>query len=193
MTNHINYLVKTCFYHLRRIKAIRHCLPTSSAIKLVNSFIISRVDYCNGLLAGATMQQFDKIQSILNAAARIIYGKTKSDHITSLMRDNLHWLRAPQRVMFKICLTMFKANNGLAPSYLTDFCIPPASKSTYPLRSADQNRLLVPRTKTKFGEQAFNVIGPSLWNSLPNTIVRVQSLETFKKRLKTYLFKMCYD
>ena len=50
MTTHINHLVRTCFYHLRRIKHIRRFITTKTAILLVNSFVISRVDYCNSLL-----------------------------------------------------------------------------------------------------------------------------------------------
>ena len=52
MTDHVNRLVRSCFYQLRRIKSIRRSLPTSTAVQLVNSFVISRVDYCNSLQAG---------------------------------------------------------------------------------------------------------------------------------------------
>ena len=72
MKDHINRLVRSSYYQFRRIKSIPHALPTSTAIQLVNSFIISRVDYCNSILAGAPKYQLDRLQSILNVAVRLI-------------------------------------------------------------------------------------------------------------------------
>ena len=92
MTTHINHLVWTCFYNLRRIKHIRRFITTKTAILLVNSFVISRVDYCNSLLAGLPNCHLHRIQLVLNAAARLLYRGQKRDHITPLLRDKLHWL-----------------------------------------------------------------------------------------------------
>src|SRR6218665_1302313 len=80
-------LVRGCFYRLRRIKTIRTFIPTSAAVILVNSFIVFRVDYYNSILAGLQTCQLNRIQSVLNSAARLI--------TTDLLRDNLHWLRDP--------------------------------------------------------------------------------------------------
>jgi hypothetical protein len=109
MTAHVSQLVRGCFYQLRRIKTIRRFVPTSTAVILVNSFIVSRVDYCNSVLAGLPACQLERIQSMLNSAARIIYGRIPSDHVTDLLRDNLHWLRVPQRITYKLCLITYKA------------------------------------------------------------------------------------
>ena len=115
MTTHVNRPVSSSFYQLRRIKTIRRSLPTTTAITLINSFVISRIDYCNSLLCGLPSYQLARVQSVLNAAARIIYGGKRFDHVTPLLRDRLHWLRVPERVHFKLCLIAFKALNHLAP------------------------------------------------------------------------------
>jgi len=47
---------------------------------VVNSFVISRVGYCNSLLAGVPRYQLDRLQSVLNTAALIV-GAKKHDHI----------------------------------------------------------------------------------------------------------------
>src|SRR6218665_1426175 len=52
---------------------------------------------------------WDRIHTGLNAAARLIYGRTPSDHVTDLIRDNLHWLRVPKRITYKLCLIAYKA------------------------------------------------------------------------------------
>jgi len=59
----VSQLVRSCFYQLRWIKIICKFIQTSTAVVLVNSFIISRVDYCNSLLAGLPICQLKRIQS----------------------------------------------------------------------------------------------------------------------------------
>ena len=85
MTTHISRLVSSCFYQLRRIKLIRRNLPTSAAVQLVNSFVISRIDYCNSLLFGLPAYQLHRVQQVLNAAARMIFGGKRQDSITPLL------------------------------------------------------------------------------------------------------------
>ena len=82
---HVARLVSTCFYQPRPIRFIRRSIPTSTAIQLVNSSIISRVDYCNSLLSGAPACLTNCVQSILNAAACLIYGREWYDHVTDLI------------------------------------------------------------------------------------------------------------
>ena len=95
---HISQLVSRCFLQLRRIKSCVHALPMDAAKAVVNSFVISRVDYCNSLLAGAPRYQLDALQSVLNTAARLLIGAKKHDSIRHVPRDRLHWLPVQQRV-----------------------------------------------------------------------------------------------
>ena len=111
MSSHVSHTVSSCFYQLRRLKSIRRSLPMQAAATLVNSFVISRVDYCNGPLAGITNRQCDCLQSILNASARLLYGGSRYSHVTPLLRDKLHWLHFRQRISYKLCLTVYKALN----------------------------------------------------------------------------------
>ena len=171
LKDHVNHLVKSCFYQLRRIRSIRRALPTSAAILLVNSFVVSRVDYCNSILAGAPAILTDRVQSVLNAAARLIYGRGRFDHVTDVMRDRLHWLLVPQRIMFKCALLTYKAQNGLAPNYIARSCVLSSSLQTrYSLRSASHQVLAVPRCRTRFGERSFTFAGPTIWNNLPDYV-----------------------
>ena len=81
----------------------------------MNSFIIARVDYCNSLLAGLPVYQTDRIQTVLNDAARLVFGRSRRDHVTPVMCNRLQWLRAPQRIRFKVALLVYKAINNQAP------------------------------------------------------------------------------
>ena len=167
---------------------------TSAAIQLVHSFVVSRVDYCNSILSGARDVLTDRIQSVLNAAARLIYERRRFDHVTDILRDRLHWLRVPQRIAFKSALIAYKAQHGLMSPYIARSCVLLSSLgSRYALRSATRNLMSIPRTKTKFGEHSFTVAGPSIWNALLDSVKTADSIETFKSKLKTFLFPLSFD
>ena len=82
MNDHINRLTRSCYDYVRRIKSIHHAVPAMTAIQLVNSFIFSRVDYCKRILADVPKYQLDRRQSILNVAARLIFGYNRYCYIT---------------------------------------------------------------------------------------------------------------
>ena len=68
---------------------------------LVQAFISCRLDYCNSLLFGTSDGLLRRLQSVQNAASRLVTGTRRCDHITSVLRQ-LHWLPVCQRVVFKI-------------------------------------------------------------------------------------------
>ena len=155
MVEHVNRLVRSCFDQLRRVRFIRRSLTTMAATRLMNSFIIARVDYCNSIFAGLSKQRLARIQSVLNVAARIIFGHARFDHITPTLRDQLHWLKVPQRIEFKRCLLVYKALHGQAPAYIASFCS--EVSSTRCLRSSSHHLLRIPPpAKTvQLGERSF--------------------------------------
>jgi len=97
---HVSQLTARCYSCLRRIKSCRRALTqiTAATVSVVNSLIVSRLDYCNSLLAGCTRQTPDKLQRVLNCSARVIFGGDSRHHVTPLLRDHLHWLRARERI-----------------------------------------------------------------------------------------------
>ena len=103
---------------------------------------------------------------------------------------SLHWLPIRQRITFKTAVIVFKCLHGQAPPYLIGLCRPTSLDVGHrPLRSACTHRLVVPRTKTSYGDRGFSVHGPSVWNSLPNDLRSTDmSIETFRARLKAFLF-----
>ena len=193
---HVASLVSACFYLRRRIRSICRSIPTSTAIHLVTSFIISRVDYCNSLLSGAPACLIDRVQSVLNAPARLIYGRGRYDHVTDQIRNRLYWLPVCQRIRFRCGLLAYEGLHGFAPSYIADYCVRRnTTQNRYPLRitACTRDNPFVPDTNTQFGERSFAVGGPKIWNSLTNIVKNAECVDTFKSRLKTHLFKRAYD
>ena len=161
---------------------------------LVNAFVNSRLDYCNSLLYGVGEGLMDRLQRVQNAAARLVSGDKKYDHITPIMMD-LHWLSIRRRVTFKVATLVYKCLHGCAPVYLADDCVAVSSIAGRRfLRSAAHLEFTVPMTRTMTSDpRAFPVCGPTVWNSLPCTLRSPElSYNCFRKKLKTELFlKSC--
>ena len=179
--------------YLRSIGKIRKLLSRSDAEKLVHAFVTSRLDSCNSLLAGLPFKDcIQKLQDEQNSAARIVMRKRRYDHITPVLSE-LHWLPVRQRIDFKILVLTYKCMYGLAPDYLSELL------SWYvprrPLRSVDRFLLkddCPKNAKEQYTKRAFRYFAPKLWNSLPEIIRSSQSLECFKSRVKTHLFKQVF-
>ena len=189
--NHIAKVCKVSHFHLRNISKIRKFLSKESTEILIHAFVSSKLDHCNSLLYGLPAYQLAKLQVLQNTAARVVSLTKKYDHITPVL-ESLHWLPVKFRIVFKVLLLVYKALNGMAPPYLSDMlCYRSYSRS---LRSASQKLLVVHRTNMKtYGDRAFSIAGPKLWNQLPLSIRELSSIDSFKKSLKTYLFRLAYS
>jgi len=105
---------------------------------------MSKLDYCNVALASLPSCDLDRLQSVINAAARLTVGAQRHDHITPLLAD-LHWLRIPQRIQYKLCVQVlvYQCVQGSAPSYLQNAIFSVASaESRRRLRSASSADLM---------------------------------------------------
>ena len=144
MKRHISATVRSCFGALRQIRSIRRALSRQALTTLVRALVVSRVDYCNSVLAGISGHLLDRLQSVLNAAARLIYSANRSYSITPLLRE-LRWLKVPERIEFRLCVLVYRCLEGSAPSYFAEGIHRTTDNSTCKrLRSADTMTLLVP-------------------------------------------------
>lgn len=192
MSIHIGKICSKAFHGLYKIRQIRKFLSPESTKTLVHAFVTSHLDYCNSLLFGVPKYQTERLQKVLNAAARLIFRIPKFHHISSALY-NLHWLPVAYRVHFKLLLLIYKALNNQGPLYIKEY-LQPHSVQGHQLRSCDQGLLKVPRTNFKtYGDRAFARSGPFLWNELPLEIRNSPSVTIFKSKLKTHLFKLAYS
>ena len=191
MSTHImiSKMCSAAFYHLHNISRIRKFLSLEDAKTLVHAFVTSRVDYCNSLLYCIPASHLNKVQRVLNAAARLVCRAPRYCRITPLMRE-LHWLPIRQRIHFKMLLFTFKAIHGIVPLYIQDL-VQVKSQGAYKLRSSRAVLLDAPSIRTKFtlGDRAFQLAAPKLWNSLPSELRLINNIDIFKRHRKTYLLK----
>ena len=193
MSRQVNNTCKSAsLLAIHNIGKIRNYLDQPTAEKLIHAFVTSKIDFCNSLLFGLPKKQLDKLQRILNAAARIATKTKRCQHISPVLRK-LHWLPVTKRIEFKIITMTYKALNGMAPSYICDLL--QVHQPNRNLRSASRGlSLVVPPHQTQaYGARSFSVAAPTLWNSLPVDIKNAQSLFIFKKKLKTFLFNQLHS
>uniref|UniRef100_A0A669CQX3 Reverse transcriptase domain-containing protein n=1 Tax=Oreochromis niloticus TaxID=8128 RepID=A0A669CQX3_ORENI len=191
LEKHSKQLVQNCFYHLRNISKLRLLVSKAELEMIIHAFISSRLDCCNGLFICLNKSAPDRLQTVQNAAARLLTGTNKRSHITPVLAS-LHWLPVNFRVHFKILVVTFRVLHGEAPQYISDLLKPHTSSRA--LRSSGQMLLLVPRTRFKTrGDRAFQALAPRLWNSLPLSLRCLDSNDSFKKQLKTFLYKRAFN
>ena len=105
MLDQVNSVSKASYACLHSIGRIRKYLDDNAAKTLVHSFITCRIDNLNSLLAGIPDYALDKLQMILNNAARLITQLDKKDHITDTLIQ-LHWLPIAARIDYKIIFSI---------------------------------------------------------------------------------------
>jgi len=84
-----------------------------------NPLLLYTADYRGATLAGLPARLLDRLQSVLNAAARLVYWSWKYDHVTPLLHD-LHWLHVPERISFRLAVLVYRCQHGIAPPYLAN-------------------------------------------------------------------------
>ena len=184
----INSLCKATYFHLRNISAIHNHLSSAATEQLIHSFFSSRLDYCNSLLYGVPKYKIKYLQRVQNVAARIVTRCPRRDHITPHL-ESLHWLPVEFRIVFKILLLAYKCMNNLTSNYLSEL-VTPYTQERYPTKAIFEHRFNnSPIFKLKsYEERSFTFAAPTEWNKLPLEIKTTSSVESFKSKLKTYLF-----
>ena len=190
MEKHVSALVKSSYHQVRCVSRIRDYITAEACRSLVQSTITSKLDYCNVLLHKLPKSLLHRLQLVQNTCARLVTRTRRRDSISPILVQ-LHWLPVEYRAMYKVLLYTYKALHGLAPQYISELVevyVPPRS-----LRSASQSLLRVPISRTStYGSRSFRVSAPQLWNKLPDHLKQASSLVTFKKQLKTCLFKQAH-
>jgi len=157
MDHHVSRIYTGFYYRLHQLWRLRRSLDSDSLATLVYTVVNSRIDYCNTVLAGAPRTVTDKLQHVLNVAARIVTGTLKCDQgLGQILHDELHWLIINDRVFFKLAVTVHWCLNGRTPPYLSDtasrslvltlggICVPPTDNYLQYFATASALMAVVP-------------------------------------------------
>ena len=192
MEHQINAVVKAMYFEIRNILRMISVLSYDSVKTLVTSLVLSRLDYCSSLLAGIAKQKILKLQKAQNCAERLILGRPRSETSAKSMLRTLHRLPVKARIEYKISVLCYNTLHSSMPSYLKDLFTSYVPERV--LRSQDSKLLIVPKSNLKtFGDRAFTVTGPIIWNPLPLSLRTAGSVAIFKKYLKTFLYLLSFE
>ena len=162
MKSHVTVNLKACFAALRQTSSVRSCLLRHALLTLVRALVVRKVNYSKYKLAGISGRLMNRLQSILNAIARLVLCE-EVKAITPLFRE-LHWLRVSKRFQFRLCVLVFTAfiaqhRNSSLRAFIG------SHKS---LLAADTLSLLVPFTpRANLGHRPSAVAARGAWNTLP--------------------------
>jgi len=116
---HVTAVVKACFATLRQIHSVRRSLTRTTLLTLVHALVVTKVDYCSSVLSGISGQLLQRLQSVFNAASRLVFSVRKSEHIIPLLHE-LHWLKVQERFHFRLCVLTCHCLIATVPSYLAE-------------------------------------------------------------------------
>ena len=185
----VNKITSSCYNELRKLYRIKQYLSLESRKIAVQNLIISRLDYCNAILAGLNIKEITKLQRVQNAACLFIFNLRKES--CREFRYNLHWLPVAQRIDFKILTYVHKIVFNLnVPLYLKSLVI--LQYKYNQTRSENKWKLKLPKIKNSYGSRAFSFLGPKKWNALPSHLRCIADHTLFRKELKTFLFSSSY-
>jgi hypothetical protein len=196
-SQHISSVSKSCFFHIRDLRRIRNTIDLTTACIIATSLVHSKVDYCNSLLLNLPSTQINRLQLVLNAAARAVTKTPKFYHISPILKS-LHWLKIKQRIQYKIISLTHKTLHSGHPSYLRSLLHLKPSRSTRSSFLITLDRPTNP-SRLKITNRSFYHTAPALWNSLPadlrqpsqnpsTTSPFALSPSVFHKKLKSFLF-----
>ena len=191
MSKQISSVVRSCYFQLRKLRAIKDYLPTDYLTTLVHAFITSKLDFCNSILDGLPQKSLNRLQLVHNAAARFLTGSRKWDSATAILRK-LHWLPIRKRIQFKILCFSHLVLAKKAPAYFADELV----ESVPPRATRQANRRQIdaryrPKLKT-VGTRSMFYAMPHYFNRLPVSLANECRYTTFKRHTKTILFRETY-
>ena len=178
LQKHITNICRSVNMHIRKINSIKTYLLNTAVRTLVQSIVIARLDYCNGVCFGLPMNRMQWFQLVQNSAARVISQTKRYTSIRPILNE-LHWLPINKRCQFKILLLTLKSLNGCAPEYPCDM-LNVYMPNRY-LRSTAFTSFVPYRNRSiRLGKRLFGTSAAKLWNEQPRNIQMADSITMLK-------------
>ena len=190
---HVNKTICRAYGALRSLYRFKNFLSEESKKTLCDSLVLSHFDYCDTVLLNISNVLASKIQKLQNACVRFIFNLRKFDreHISPYL-IKLNWLNMESRRNLHALTLMYKIDNNLAPSYISELVNRNRNYHNHNTRYASDFRNT--RCNLSIRQKSFFGHIPSLYNNLPSTIKESKTIVSFKGNCKKQLFSLqCED
>ena len=107
-TDQVASVARSAFCQLRLVAQLHPYLDGDNLVSVVHALVTSKLDYCNALYVGLPLKTVRKLQLVQNAAARLITGTSRFEHMKPILA-RLHWLPICFRAQFKVLVLTYKA------------------------------------------------------------------------------------
>jgi len=180
MRTHVQKTVSHCFAVLRQLHQIRRSVPQPTFQSVTDGHSGKPATRLRQRRLDRPPLLTRRLQSVLNAAAWLIFNLRCSDHFSDAI-ISLHWLRVPGRIRSKVAVLVYKVLHGCASSYLDLFTYVADLPSPRVLCFSFSDSLIQPPVhRSTVSSQAFSVAGFQVWNCLPPEVKSAPSLATFR-------------
>ena len=187
-TDHVNQVCKKAFAALHSLQRLKNILPSSIKSLLVQSLVLTQIDYCNGVYVNICNNEVRKLQRVENACVRFIFNLKRYDHVSPYFQD-LGWLDFSNRRTYHALVILFKVMLSKSPEYLLNrFCYVRDTHS-FNTRSNRTTDLTIPVHKTNHFTNSFTLHSIRNWNEIPHEIRQSTSVQEFKKKLKEFFLR----
>ena len=189
---HSQYITKKVLKACGVMAKLRHCIDINTLKNVYYSIVHSYVRY--GLLTwgSASSSILSHLNTALHKVLRIMTFAPFGNIDLHPMYDFLKILNLEQLHSFEVAKYLYKYNNNLLPvSSVGNYFEPDpfVNLHSYALRSRTANVPTRLVRRTKFADKSMQIVGPQIWNEIPDQIQRTNTLTSFKKRFKQFLLE----
>ena len=168
-------LLQTLRRQLGMITKIGKLTTSRIRLQIVNTLILSRINYMICIWGNSTDTLTYKIQVLLNKASRFINNSNKFTKTSKLM-ENCNWLSVKEMTKYFSLLQMWKTEKMNVPLYLKD-----------KIRTLDDGKLSTDLPRLQITSRSYRWTTVNSWNKLPENLRLEKSLKTFKKGVKRWI------
>ena len=184
-TNHIKSLSTKISQTLGRIRSFSYFLPFKIKKMVYNALLLPHFNYCSTIWSSTSESNLNLLQKLLNRACRSALQIKDLRTNTLLLHKRLQWLPIKQLLKFNTACEMYKCINNITNYNIT---FPPLVNNVHHYPTRNNSSFFIPQTTSHLPTTAFNIKGPTLWNSLSNELKNSPTLPIFKRSYKKLLF-----
>ena len=178
---HVEETAQQTYGILCYLSRIRHFLTQDATKLLIQSLVLCKLSYCSVVWGGVDWRSVDKLQRMLNFAARVIYRKHRSENVTPLL-SQLNWLSVKNRLKLDTACFMYRVAYGHAPRNLCELF--PRVRDLSRRTSRQLEDFYEPMAGSRAGGRSLSHRGTRLWNRLSPKLKKCHSLHSFRRQYR---------
>ena len=149
---------------------VRHHIPSHVVEMLVTALVLSQISYCISVYGSGSIGNLHRIQKIINFAVRVIFGRSKYDHVSAL-RQRLGWMSSEELVQYHTLSLLHKVLRNGEPECLSNMF--QTNRSRRERNTRQDSQLYVPASRTNAGKRCFHRRAPLMYNALPSELTQL--------------------